>query len=138
MIQSAIYTIIIFLSFGGFLIALYIRHHKKNVKEALICPLKANCDIVIHSNYSEFLGIPVEVLGMLYYGFIALGYGLFMVFPEIATDSSIFLVHFASISAFVFSIYLILVQAFALKNWCTWCLISAVISASIFSISFFG
>lgn len=132
MSQAAISTIIIFLSFGGFLIALYIRHHKKNVEEALICPLKANCDTVIHSNYSEFLGIPVEVLGMLYYGLVALSYGLFIVFPAVATDLSVFLIHLASILAFIFSVYLTLVQAFVLKNWCTWCLISAFLSASIF------
>ena len=138
MIYGAYYIIIIFLAFGGFLIAIYIRHHKKNIKEALVCPFKANCDTVIHSDYSKFLGMPVEVLGMLYYGLVALSYGAFIIFPKLANDFSIFLIHFASISAFVFSIYLTLVQAFALKNWCTWCLISATISASIFFISVYN
>src|SRR3989338_6874072 len=136
--QSAAYTILIFLSFSGFLIANYIRHHKKNVKEVLVCPLKANCDTVIHSDYSKFLGVPVEILGILYYGLIAVSYGLFIVLPETATSSTLFFVHSASALAFIFSIYLTLVQAFALKNWCTWCIVSAVISASIFLISFLG
>ena len=131
-------VILIFLAFIGFAIAFYIRHHKKNIKEALVCPLKANCDTVIHSDYSKFLGIPVELLGLIYYGLVAISYGLFVVLPETATSLTIFMIHLASVLAFLFSIYLTLVQAFALKNWCTWCIVSAVISASIFLISFLG
>ena len=41
---------------------------------------------------------------------------------------------FASVCAFAFSIYLTLLQAFVLKNWCTWCIISACICASIFAL----
>ena len=130
----ASYTIIIFLAFGGFLIARYIRHHKKNVQEALICPLKANCDMVIHSDYSKFLGIPVETLGMTYYGVLAISYGLITIFPVLGVPLVASGLLFATICAFIFSIYLTLVQAFILKNWCTWCLISASICATIFAI----
>lgn len=133
MSQTSAYVLIIFLAFGGFLIARYIRHHKKNVEEALVCPLKANCDTVIHSDYSKFLGIPVEVLGMFYYGIIAASYGLIVIFsigsPLIASG-----LMFASVCAFIFSIYLTLVQAFILKNWCTWCLTSALICGMIFAL----
>ena len=131
-------VIIIFLAFVGYLIAAYIRHHKKNSKEKLVCPLKANCDEVIHSDYSKFLGISVEILGMFYYGLIAVAYGLFVVFPITETTVTVFLIHSASAAAFLFSFYLILVQAFAIKNWCTWCLISASISASIFLLSVYN
>jgi len=134
MSQMASYTIIIFLAFGGFLIARYIRHHKKNVQEALICPLKANCDMVIHSDYSKFLGIPVETLGMTYYGVLAISYGLITIFPVLGVPLVASGLLFATICAFIFSIYLTLVQAFILKNWCTWCLISASICATIFAI----
>src|SRR3989344_4608754 len=131
MSQGAAYTIIIFLAFIGFLIATYIRHHKKNVKEALICPLKANCDTVIHSDYSRFLGIPLEVLGMIYYGLLALSYGLLIVFPSFGIPLIVSGLMVASICAFLFSIYLTIVQAFVIKNWCTWCIISATICAAI-------
>ena len=134
MTQGAIYTIIIFLAFAGFLIARYIRHHKKNVKEALVCPLKANCDTVIHSDYSRFLGIPLEVLGMIYYGLLALSYGLLIVFPSFGIPLIVSGLMVASICAFLFSIYLTIVQAFVIKNWCTWCIISATICAAIFLI----
>lgn len=131
--ETASYILIIFLAFGGFSIAAYINHHKKNIKEALVCPLKANCDTVIHSDYSKFLGIPVEILGMIYYGLIAVNYGLIVAFPGLETLASTLLV--MTLCAFVFSIYLTLIQAFAIKNWCTWCLISASICVAIFSIA---
>jgi len=138
MSQGAAYTIIIFLAFIGFLIARYIRHHKKNVKEALICPLKANCDTVIHSDYSKFLGIPLEILGMIYYGLLALSYGSLIVFPSFGTPLVVSGLMLASVCAFFFSIYLTLVQAFVIKNWCAWCLISAAICATIFVIDAFN
>lgn len=134
--QVAIYSIIISLSSAGFLIVIYIRHHKNNVEAALVCPLRANCDLVIHSNYSKFLGIPVELLGLLYYLFVMVIYTTFLVFPKTAVSLLIALVHLASITAFAFSAYLTMVQAFAIKNWCTWCLISAAISVSIFFLPF--
>ena len=135
MAQLPYYVIIIFLGFGGFLIAMYIRHHKKNVQEALICPLKANCDTVIHSDYSKFVGIPVETLGMTYYAFITIGYGLVIIFPLIYVPLVASGLLTATVFAFMFSIYLTLIQAFALKNWCTWCLISAGICVTIFGLS---
>ena len=132
MTQLPYYVLIIFLGFGGFLIAMYIRHHKRNVQEALICPLKANCDTVIHSDYSKFFGIPVETLGMFYYGFIAISYGVIVIFPGLEAPVVVSGLMFASVCAFAFSIYLTLIQAFAIKNWCTWCLFSAGICVIIF------
>lgn len=132
MAQLPYYIIIIFLAFCGFLIASYIRHHKKNIAEALVCPLKANCDTVIHSDYSKIFGIPVEVLGMIYYSLIAVGYGLAIIFPNLETPIVASGLMFATVCAFVFSIYLTLIQAFALRNWCTWCLFSAAICFLIF------
>ena len=135
MAQPSDYVIIIFLSFTGFLIASYIRHHKKNIQEALICPLKANCDTVIHSDYSKFLGVPVENLGMTYYAFTAAGYGLIIIFPAMGLPWIASGLMLSSVFAFAFSIYLTAVQAFALKNWCTWCLISASICGVIFALA---
>lgn len=129
------YVINIFLGFGGFLIASYIWHHKNNVKEAMVCPLKANCDVVIHSDYSKIMGISVEVLGMVYYVFIAVSYGLVIIFPTLYVPLVGSGLLMATIFAFMFSIYLTFVQAFALRNWCTWCLISAMICITIFAIA---
>lgn len=126
------HIILIFTAFGGFLLAFYIRH-KKQKHETLVCPLNSNCDTVIYSEYSRFLGIPVEILGLLYYGLIAVNYALFLVFPTLVPALLVFLILVLTTAAFLFSLYLTWIQAFALKQWCTWCLISAGLCAVIFA-----
>ena len=128
------YVIIIFIAFAGFLLAAYIRH-KKVSKETLICPLRANCDTVIFSDYSKFFGIPVELLGMAYYLTIAVAYGVFVSVSAEMPQLLVFGVFSATVGAFLFSLYLTFVQAFALKQWCTWCLISASICTVIFGLA---
>ncbi len=123
--------ILIFIAFAGFVLAFYIAQ-KKNSPKPLICPLRSNCTQVITSDYSKFLGVPVERLGLLYYAFIALTHGFFLVHPELLNENISFILIVLSSTAFLFSLYLIAVQAFALKQWCTWCLLSAFFCLSIF------
>lgn len=130
------YVSIIFLGFAGFTLAAYLHHKKKRKTEHLVCPFKGNCSEVIQSDYSRFLGVPVELMGMGYYVFIALGYGAVLIWP------SVFWLEFglliASSGAFLFSVYLTFIQFFNLKQLCTWCLLSATISTCIFAFSAFG
>ena len=126
------YILIIFVSVGGFLLSLYLYHHKKNQKEKLVCPIGFNCDPVIHSDYSRLFGIQLEILGMLYYGVIAVSYGLAIVWPDLL--NTVFFESLAALTAFafLFSIYLTLIQALILRQWCSWCLISALFCIIIF------
>jgi uncharacterized membrane protein len=128
--------IIIVLAFSGFLLATYI-HNKKTTKKRLICPRKSDCNNVINSDYSKVFGIPVEVLGMVYYAFIMCSYLLlaflqFLLFDEYRVD----VLFYISLGAAVFSLYLIFIQAFKIKQWCLWCIGSAIISLSICVLSF--
>ncbi len=125
------YVLIIFSAFGGFLISFYI-HHKKSSREVLVCPLNSNCEEVIHSDFSKFFGIPVEILGFLYYGALAVSYGFIVVLPEFAPSYFHYGLVLASAAAFLFSLYLTFIQAFTLREWCTWCLTSAMLSTVIF------
>lgn len=120
-----IYDIIfIFLGFAGFVLAFYI-YTKKRAKQPLICPLRTNCETVITSKYSKILGIPVEILGMSYYLLVAFFHGVIVLLPGLLTPDVFFVSLLISSFAVAFSFYLVLVQAFAIKQWCTWCLISA-------------
>ncbi len=125
------YLLIIFCAFGGFLISFYIRH-KKSSHEVLVCPLNSNCEEVIHSDFSRFFGIPVEILGLLYYGIIAGSYGFIVALPEYVLPSFLYFLFALSLGAFLFSLYLTFIQAFTLRQWCTWCLASAMLSTIIF------
>ena len=128
----------VFFNFGpilfglaGLVVASYVYLKKKNA-EPMVCPLNGSCEEVTTSKYSKFFGIPVEKLGIFYYGLIVLIYALHYLLPELLSDTVLFLVTGFTIGAFIFSLYLIFIQAFVLKKWCTWCLFSAGFSTFIF------
>ena len=122
------------LSTGGFFLAYYIRNSKlKNAP--LVCPIGGACDNVVNSNYSKLLGFHVEDLGMIYYAGVSLLYfPLALGIIEIGSEYLGFIILF-TFFAFLFSIYLTSVQAFYLREWCTWCLISAFLCTLIFIFS---
>ncbi len=134
-----VYLLIIAAAVAGFLIANYIYRHKLlSERKPLICPLKFECDSVIHSGYSAFGGIQVTVLGMLYYGLVVITYLLFLLMPALATAMMTFYIKAATALAFSFSLYLTAIQAFELKQWCSWCLISAALCTIIFILAGLG
>lgn len=131
MSYPALYFLLISCAVGGFLLAAFI-HFKKKMSTPLVCPIGHSCDPVVHSDYSRFLGVPVEILGMGYYFLILLYYSLFSIFPASGESELEFIFIGVSTLAFMFSAYLTAVQAFILKEWCTWCLISAALCTVIF------
>ena len=123
--------------FAGFSIAAYI-YHRKHLKRPLVCPMNGNCDFVTESGYAKFLGIHVEQIGMVYYMAVFLFHSLVLLDPALLTPTT-FAISLATVSAsFFFSLYLIVIQAFVLKKWCTWCVCSAVICLAIFLLSWLG
>ncbi len=122
---------IIVLGLCGFLVAKHIYDHKtKNTP--LVCPVGFDCHAVVHSDYSRFLGVRVEIFGMVYYALVSIVYLLLFFISESMPDMvSSFLV-LTSFGAFIFSVYLILIQTFVLKKGCSWCIVSALISTIIF------
>jgi uncharacterized membrane protein len=134
--MNFIYLIPIILSLSGFVLALYIYTTKKSKeKRPLVCPIGGMCDTVVNSKYSKFLGIPVELMGMGYYALVILFYSARMFGFEMGQETVFFVVSF-SVLAFLFSVYLVFVQAFSIKHWCTWCLFSAAFTTfiAIFSV----
>lgn len=125
----------------GFLVAKHISNHKKK-NMPLVCPIGFDCNAVVHSDYSKFLGVPVEFLGMAYYAFITIIYFVFSFIPNaynsfivLSGPISVYLIAFLillSLLSFLFSIYLIGVQIFILRKGCSWCIGSSFISAFIF------
>ncbi len=122
------------LALFGFFIAFHI-YEKKKAKAPLICPLRSNCNLVIHSDYSLFCGVRVEILGILYYTTVIFYHLAVLFFP-------FYVLHFVTLFslalstfAFLFSMYLTGVQAFILKEWCVWCLTSAFLSSLIFIVT---
>jgi len=126
--------LIILLGIVGFSIASYIYNKKRN-KKKLICPIHSNCEQVINSNYSKILGIPVEILGIIYYLFTFLIYDLILIFNIQFVPLFLALLGI-SVCSVMFSIYLLSIQIIVIKQWCIWCLSSAFVSLLIFVLAY--
>ncbi len=133
LISIWLYIAIILIALFGLWIAGYLRWTKIKKKKEMVCPLDMDCDSVIHSEYSYFLGIPVEFLGMVYYVAVAGIYGYLLSVQADAPDFLVFSILIATIAAVIFSAYLTAIQAWILRMWCTWCLISAGLCVLIFA-----
>ena len=127
----------IVLGLAGISIAGYI-YYEKTKKKPMVCPLNGKCDVVTGSKYSKFMGVPVEIGGMLYYATIIGGYGIYFFLYGAAWDQLSLGLQIISGIGFIFSAYLTYVQGVILKDWCTWCIGSAIITTIIFTLSFWA
>ena len=127
--MNPIYLII--LSLIGFIVSFYIFYTKK-LNKKMHCIMGENCDAVVKSRYGKTFGIENTVPGMLYYVLVFL-YGLGIVLNRNIFKQDIFyyLLVSASIGSVLFSAYLIAVQAFVLRKWCEYCIVSSIASVLI-------
>ena len=105
-----------------------LQHHYAKSKTAF-CDIgdNFNCDIVNRSQYSEVLGIPVALIGMLGYGALA---GLASVCREKRETPALILA--GALAGLAFALYLTYIEARVLGVWCIMCLSSlALISATV-------
>ncbi len=131
--------IIIFLALGGLFLCIKIYKEKQKAKP-LVCFVGADCEKVVRGQFSSFLGIGLEVFGGLYYLFIIIYYLILMNFDFSSKEIFHLILILSSGMAFLFSLFLTFIQAFIIKSWCSWCLISALLTTLIFilgSIIFF-
>lgn len=131
--EIALYVFVVFTAFSGFLLAFYIFYTKRFNKK-LTCPVGSNCSSVIYSEYAKLLGVPIEFGGMAYYAVI---FGVYITLLFL-TNLPIWVILGAmglTSAAALFSAYLIFIQAFVLKQWCCWCVLSALFCAIIFIVS---
>lgn len=126
-----VYVLIMVAALVGLSITVNI-YKQKHEKKPLVCPFGADCHSVVTSQFSSFLGIGLEVYGAIYYGGVVAAYAALLLYPALVTPWTMFFLTGATIGAFLFSLYLTFVQAFLLKSWCSWCLMSAGVSTAIF------
>ena len=135
--EMLIHIGILVLGLCGFMVARHIFHHKR-IGKLLVCPIKFDCNTVVNSDYSKFFGIPLELLGMTYYGFTVFLHLLFILIPNNLNDFVLGVSTALAVAAFVFSLYLISILFFVLKKGCSWCFVSAGISTLIFILATLG
>ncbi len=128
------YPVISILSIIGFFVSRHIYRAKKTGVK-LVCHFgggKQSCNEVVESEYGKTFGVPNEVAGMVYCVAVLLLSLYLLNSPLDYTTFNVFLI--ISGIAFIFSIYLIFIQAFVLKKFCEWCLATALINIFIFTI----
>ncbi len=114
--------------FTGFLDSVYLTA-KRFVGGPIPCFVFTGCDTVAQSPYALLFGVPLSVIGMFYY----LSVILLVVF-YFGTKQQIAMKVFSllSVVGFLASVYFIYLQAFVIKAFCFYCILSAVTSTTLF------
>ena len=125
---------LIALSIIGFAVSFYLYYSKTSNKK-IICIVGEDCDGVVKSKYGKTFGIENTIPGMLYFVMIFVYSIVILTNPNIFKESLIYyFVVGISIITVLFSAYLTSVQAFVLKKWCEYCILSSITSVLILSI----
>jgi uncharacterized membrane protein len=123
--------LIALLAFFGMVDALYLSM-KRNAGP-VPCHITKGCTDVLTSKYSEIAGVPLSSIGLAFYVTI-FSLAVFKIFedPERASGLSLRAIFYLSGTALIVSALLVGIQAFILKAFCEYCLVSAALVLSIF------
>lgn len=118
---TQIWLLVVF-SAIGILDTCYLIYHKLAGTE-VACPFfpKEWCHTVQHAPQSKTFGIPNSMAGL---GMYTALFALAILFAQGGTP--FWPIQLIVAIGFLFSLYFIYVQAFVLKAFCTWCVVSAI------------
>lgn len=127
-----IWTIII-ISLVGILDSTYLTvgHY---TGESVLCPINSACDDVLTSEYSAILGIPLALLGVIFYFSVFVSSVLYL---DTRKEKIFKLIILLSVIGFLSSLYFVYLQLFVIGVICFYCMISAIGSTIIFLLSFY-
>lgn len=132
-----LFSLIAILAVVGIVVSsVSLQHHYAKSKTAY-CDIGTafNCDIVNRSDYSELMGIPVALIGMLGYGAVL---GLATVYRQ--RRETPFMIFAGALAGLAFALYLTYIEGYVLGVWCILCLSSlgaisgiAIVSGTLWS-----
>jgi len=125
-------SLVAILAVGGIVVSsVSLKHHYATSKTEF-CDIgnTFNCDIVNRSEYSEILGIPVALIGMVGYAAIL---GLATVYRERRETPS--LIFAGAAAGLAFALYLTYIEGRVLGVWCIMCLSSLALISGIAVVS---
>lgn len=123
--------LICLLSLLGIADSIYLFSYKINLLKTLVCTF-GECDRVNSSPYAMIGPIPVSFFGIVGYTVILLITLWSLNKTERLWRLIVFLM---SLVGFAFSVYLTALEAFVIRAFCQWCVISAIIMTLIFLIA---
>lgn len=113
--------------------------HYSHKAEPLVCPLDHDCSKVTESKWSSMFWIRNEVLGLLFYVSMLVA-GLVVFFMptfSLLSFPILLLIKIATGLGLAFSLFLIWVQIYKIKDYCFYCMLSAFITLLLFLNGFF-
>ena len=122
--------VIIFFSLIGFADSVFL-YAKRLSGTPIPCFITSGCDTVSKSPYSVVFGVPLALLGVIFYltiGFLAL---LYLDTKNIFVSK---LIPIATTLGFLSSAYFIYIQKFKIGAFCIYCILSAIISTILFAL----
>jgi len=125
-------SLVAILAVGGIVVSsVSLKHHYATSKTEF-CDIgnTFNCDIVNRSEYSEILGIPVALIGMVGYAAVL---GLATVYRERRETPS--LIFAGAAAGLAFALYLTYIEGRVLGVWCIMCLSSLALIGGIAIVS---
>ncbi|MBI5123761.1 quinone-dependent dihydroorotate dehydrogenase [Candidatus Roizmanbacteria bacterium] len=96
-------------------------------------PIASNCGKVLNSSYSVMFGVPLAVIGVFQYSFLLIAIIALIVFRK---KVFVYWIIFQSMIGAIFSLYFMYIQLVILKSICIYCTLSALISFTIFFLSY--
>ncbi len=125
--KKLVIALLIF-SFLGFLDATYLaaEHFAGGIPE---CSFLSGCELVTTGDYSMLGPIPVAYLGLAYYLVV---FVLVMAYRECGVRKILKYLGYLTFFGFLFSLWLIYLQAFIIEAFCLYCIISATTSTILF------
>lgn len=118
----------------GVFVALYLALYKTGILGAIVCTV-GSCETVQASRYATFLGLPVAMWGVGFY-LATLALALLGVQDRFADDPRLTLA-LMGLSGWgvLFSLWLTYLELWVIRAVCMWCVVSAVIVATMFVVS---
>ena len=114
----------------GFIDAVYLttKYYSGNIN----CSVISGCQEVLSSQYSAIVGIPLALLGALYYLFVMIAA---MLYIDSQNKWALKIIFIFPTIGFIFSIWLTYLQAYVIKAFCQYCILSALTSTLLFIMS---
>lgn len=127
--------IIFVLSLLGIIVSSYLAYEYTQ-SSSIVCPISGiGCNVVRSSPYASFFGISTPFYGVAFYFLMAMLSVIRGTLKGALSNYVVWLQVILSSAAFIFGVYLTYLEAFIIRAFCSWCLASFAITASIMLLS---
>lgn len=133
-LSRKITVLFLLISFFGLLDSAYLTAEHFQKRPLFNCSVLEGCQKVTTGPYSTIGGVPVALLGVVYYLTV---FCLGLIGLRTAASSIVALTAPLTAAGFLFSVYLIYLQIFVIKALCLYCLFSAAAATALFLLALF-